>query len=64
MTTLEKEQQEDLMWAQSVLDGHGCDCDDPGAACNMLSALSQHGVTTEIRSAATNSLLNYTPEVA
>lgn len=52
------------MWAQSVLDGHGCDCDDPGAACNMLSALSQHGVTIEIRSAATNALLNYTPEVA
>lgn len=64
MTTLEKEQQEDLMWAQSVLDGHGCDCDDPTAACNMLSSLNQHGVTSEIRSAASNTLLNYTPQVA
>ncbi len=64
MTTLEKEQQEDLMWAQSVLDGHGCDCDDPGAACNMLSALFRHGVTAEIRQSASAALLNYTSQVA
>jgi len=64
MTTLEKEQQEDLTWAQSVLGGHGCDCDDPEVACNMLSELFRHGVTAEIRQAASASLLNYTPEVA
>lgn len=64
MTTLEKEQQEDLMWAQSVLDGHGCDCDDPSAACNMLSSLNQHGTTAEIRQAASAALLTYTSQIA
>jgi len=47
--TLEQEQQSDLLWATTVLNGQGDDCDSMEHAAWMLMCLARNGCTATIR---------------
>jgi hypothetical protein len=61
---LEQEQWNDLGWASDVLAGRGDEYDSYEIAKDMLSTLSGHGATSELRSAATSVLTNSTKAAA
>lgn len=64
MSTLAKEQLSDLNWATDVLSGRGDEHDSSVSATNMLSSLAKHGVTPQIKQAASVMLVQGVAEAA
>jgi len=64
MDMLEKEQWSDLHWASDVISGRGDKSDTELSASNMLESLSLHGVTPQIRQAASVTRLQGVAEAA
>lgn len=58
MTELTDEQISDLQWATDVLAGRGESCDCPVVAGNLLTQLSCHGATQQIKHAASAALVS------